>query len=529
MKHARKLISFLLALTMVFALAAVAFAADDAAETGDGKITITNATANQTYTIYRIFNLSYQVTSEEDAEETTGAYAYTVNDAWKSFFETNATGLNYFDIDDAGYVTAKENMDAAAFAAAAIAFAKDSSNSISDNGTKQASVAKDEETASAVFENLPLGYYLVDSTVGTLCSLHTTAKEVNIVDKNEQPIVEKKVYEDETAGATNDASIGDVVKFTATITAKEGAKNYVFHDKMTAGLTFDDDSVTVKVGETAYTNDENNTYYTVKTDDLEDTESCTFHIEFEQSFLNSITAKGEANTNGGATITISYEATLNANAVIAENGNTNSAHLSYGDNNDLTTTPVTTTTKTWKFDVYKHAEDETEDAAHPLAGATFTLTKKDGNEPIKFVNVKNEDSNITTTWRVAESDTETGAVTEITTDSTGKFTLQGLDSGEYVLTETKAPDGYNKLKDPIAITIDKDGNVSKTAAATEPETQDEYEDVTTDNTIKVENKTGTELPSTGGIGTTIFYIVGAVLVLGAVVLLVTKKRMSAAE
>ena len=108
---------------------------------------------------------------------------------------------------------------------------------------------------------------------------------------------------------------------------------------------------------------------------------------------------------------------------------------------------------------------------------------------------------------------EEGAVTEITTDTTGKFTIKGLDSDTYYLTEITQPAGYNKLADPIKVVIDGKGNVT-------------YNDDYT-GTIKVENKTGAELPSTGGVGTTVFYVVGGLMVLLAVVLLVTKKKMSA--
>ena len=144
----------------------------------------------------------------------------------------------------------------------------------------------------------------------------------------------------------------------------------------------------------------------------------------------------------------------------------------------------------------------------PLAGAKFTLSKKaDGTDPIALVN---ESNNV---YRVATKD-DTNTVTEITTDSTGKFTIKGLDSDTYYLTETAAPAGYNKLADPITIVIGENGVVNGTTDA--PQGVEE---------VKVLNQSGTELPSTGGMGTTIFYVLGSILVIGAVVLLVTKKRM----
>ena len=149
---------------------------------------------------------------------------------------------------------------------------------------------------------------------------------------------------------------------------------------------------------------------------------------------------------------------------------------------------------------------ETEKA---LAGATFTLSKNsDGSSPIALVSKGNN------VYRVAKTG-ETGTVTEITTDATGKFTIQGLDADTYYLTETAAPAGYNKLAGAVTITIGENGVVNATAEA--PQGVDE---------VKILNQSGTELPSTGGMGTTLFYVLGSVLVVGAVVLLVTRKRMS---
>ena len=144
-----------------------------------------------------------------------------------------------------------------------------------------------------------------------------------------------------------------------------------------------------------------------------------------------------------------------------------------------------------------------------LSGATFTLSKDaEGSNPIALVS---EGNNV---YRVAKTG-ETGTVTEITTDATGKFTIQGLDADTYYLTETAAPAGYNKLAGPVTIVIGANGVVNGTTEA--PQGVDE---------VKVLNQSGTELPSTGGMGTTIFYVLGSVLVLAAVVLLVTKKRMN---
>ena len=147
-----------------------------------------------------------------------------------------------------------------------------------------------------------------------------------------------------------------------------------------------------------------------------------------------------------------------------------------------------------------------------LAGATFTLSMSNtGANPIALIS---EDNNV---YRVAKTG-ETGTVTAITTDATGKFTIKGLDADTYYLTETAAPAGYNKLADPVTIFIGEDGVVNAT--------DDNPNGVTE---VKVLNQSGTELPSTGGMGTTVFYVVGGILVVGAVVLLVARKRMAAGK
>ena len=491
MKHARKLATLLLALVMVFAVGTTAFAAQEGELTG-GSITIDNAVSGQTYSIYQILYLeSYSTDANGNA---TGAYAYKANSAWADWLKTQTS---YVSIDAQGYVTwvaATDDATVAAFAKAAQAEATKQGSTITADSTTTAS------STTVTFSDLKLGYYLVDSTLGTLCSLDTTNPSVTIQEKNVAPGNEKKVEEDPTGnyGEKNDADIGQTVKFQSTITAQAGAENYVFHDKMSAGLTYTG-VTSVTLNGTAVDNTDEKAY-TVKTSELGD--DCTFHVVFTQAFCDTLKANDK--------IVISYTATVNKDAVVGGNGNKNESWLKYGENNDLTTTPSETTTYTWDVDVFKYTKNgETE---KPLAGAKFTLSKKaDGTDPIALVN---EGNNV---YRVATKD-DTNTVTEITTDSTGKFTIKGLGSDTYYLTETAAPAGYNKLADPITIVIGENGVVNGTTDA--PQGVEE---------VKVLNQSGTELPSTGGMGTTIFYVLGSILVIGAVVLLVTKKRMNAVD
>lgn len=476
----KKTMSVLLALVLLLALSVPAMAA------GEGTITINNAVVGQTYTIYEILYLeSY------NPAEGSEAYAYKATTAWNEFINSADIKGTYMDVDAQGYVTWKDGADAAAFAKLARAYAAD--NSIGNQGSEKA------ETTTIEFTGLELGYYLVDSTLGTLCSLDTTNPTVTIKEKNAEPTNVKTVEEDSTGayGSTNDADIGQTVNFKSTITAQAGAENYVFHDAMSIGLTYTGvTGVTLKRGVAeATTVDSAN--YEIKTEGL--TDGCTFEIVFTQAFCDTLKANDK--------IEISYTATVNENAVVGGNGNPNESHLSYGDQNHPTSTPDSTTmTYTWEIDVLKYTTKDGKEVK--LADAVFTLSRDEkGTDLIKLVKVEDN------VYRVAKTG-ETG-ITQITTDATGAFTIKGLDSDTYYLTEIAQPAGYNKLADPIKVVIDDHGNVKYNNDYT--------------GTVRVENKTGAELPSTGGVGTTVFYVVGGLMVLLAVVLLVTRKKMSAGK
>ena len=476
----KKTMSVLLALVLLLALSVPAMAI------GGGTITINNAVVGQTYTIYEILYLeSY------NPAEGSEAYAYKATTAWNEFINSAGIKGTYMDVDAQGYVTWKDGADAAAFAKLARAYAAD--NSIGNQGSEKA------ETTTIEFTGLELGYYLVDSTLGTLCSLDTTNPTVTIEEKNAEPTNVKTVEEDSTGayGSTNDADIGQTVNFKSTITAQAGAENYVFHDAMSIGLTYTGvTGVTLKRGVAeATTVDSAN--YEIKTEGL--TDGCTFEIVFTQAFCDTLKANDK--------IEISYTATVNENAVVGGNGNPNESHLSYGDQNHPTSTPDSTTmTYTWEIDVLKYTTKDGKEVK--LADAVFTLSRDEkGTDLIKLVKVEDN------VYRVAKTG-ETG-ITQITTDATGAFTIKGLDSDTYYLTEIAQPAGYNKLAAPIKVVIVDHGNVKYNNDYT--------------GTVRVENKTGAELPSTGGVGTTVFYVVGGLMVLLAVVLLVTRKKMSAGK
>ena len=484
---------------MVLGMASVVSAAEGAGATTSGtsattkgKITIDNAISGQTYKIYQILELE-SFSGKPSSGANTGNYAYKVVSEWNEFI-TTGEGNAYLESTD-GYVKWKGTTDdarVAEFAKKALAYAT--------NKNLTATKTEDQVTTKTVeFTDLALGYYLVDSSAGALCSLNTTDTDVTIQEKNDVPSVKKEVQEDSTSawGDSNTADIGQTVNFQTTITAQPGAQNYVLHDKMDEGLTFTDDSVAVKF-KTSETEREltENTEYTLTTSRL--TDGCTFEIAFNQAFCNTLAENDK--------IIVTYSATLNEKAVIAGEGNKNTTKLTYGDSSE--TTPSTTTTKTFELPVLKYTMKNGTETA--LAGAIFTLSKTaDGANLIKLVSDGN-DATAGDIYRVAKAD-DANTVTEVTTPASGKFTIKGLDADTYYLTETQQPAGYNKLSAPITVVIDENGNITVGANNVDE--------------VKVENNTGSILPSTGGSGTTLIYILGAILVLGSSVVLITKKRM----
>lgn len=493
MKLIKKIAAIMFAFMMVVSMSCNVKADDiTTPATGDGTIKINNAIPGQTYKLYRLLDLeSYSV--NEDGQKENGNYSYKPTSKWKTFLEGNGIRDVYFTFEN-GYASWKKGANVEAFAKLAIEHANKENPVIKADYQQPAPTATGGQTTSTVtFDSLPLGYYLVDSSAGSLCGLDTTAKEVTIEEKNGVPSVDKKVSNTQngTYGTSNNASIGDTVYFQTIITAQPGAQNYVLHDKMTDGLTFNN-KVEVKKGESPVATSD----YTLKTSGFID--DCTFEIVFGQTFCDDL-QKDEK-------ITVTYSATLNENAVIAGEGNKNQTWLKYGENNNLETTHPTTDTKTFEMHVFKFYKDKkNSDIETGLACAVFTLSKNpNGTDPIKLID---KGSN---TYRVAKKD-ETNTITEVITPDNGRFTIQGLGAGTYYLTEIQQPAGYNKLSGPVTVVIDE--NVKDRVGESEA------------NPVKVENKTGTVLPSTGGMGTTMIYLIGGALVLGSGVVLATKRRV----
>lgn len=495
----QKIASLVLALIMIFSLGITAFADDENA----GSITINGVALKDgnpvaTYSIYRLLDL-------ESYNTTAGAYSYKVNSDWTAFFATG-DGKAYIAFDADGYAkwtAADDDETKANFAKLALAYAE--ANEISPVKTSANAGEFVVTETTGKFSDLPLGYYLVDTTMGALCGLTTTNPAASVNAKNGQPTITKTVQEDlsQAWGEKNSADIGQTVEYSVNIHVHPGAQNYILHDEMGDGLTFG----TVKVGEQEVVRGEikkvehitsagvtdiasKGTDYTVVTECEDD---CDFEIVFSKDFCEHI----EANDR----IIVTYSAMLNKNAVIDGEGNKNTAWVSFGETHE--TAKSTVTTYTYGFDIVKTDGQNT-----LIDDAKFRIY--DAAEGGTEVGVVLMDDGVT--YRRARAD-ETGV--EIVVEN-GKVRVVGFDNGTYYLEETEAPDGYNKITARQKFII-SDGNLDATFNG------DIY---STGSGVHVVNKTGSMLPETGGMGTTIFYVVGGLLVGGAIVALVSKKRMS---
>lgn len=544
----KKLLSMILALALVFSFSTTAFAADPAGT--DGSITIENAYIGETYTLYKLFNVVSFMDKDTSAEGWNG-YVYEVIPEWEAFLASDAAKVwvdvdndNVIDegekilpfvIDSEKKVTVNSHVDEdntvteipesqwADFAKAALAYAKANSLTVAASETIEGVIVPGaNNTKSHTFEELDYGYYLVDTTMGLLCALNTTDPAVTIKDKNTPPTISKQVQEDSNSewGSDNDADIGQKVYYKTKIDVKTGAYGYVVHDKMTKGLTFNND-VTVELVKSGEEDAEvvEETNYTVAQNpectgcdwngdgDVTDDEDngCTFTVTFTDEFL--------ATLRNGDTLWVYYTATLNENAVF-DVPETNDTYLKYGNNS--VTNINGTETVTHKFTLVK-TDGETNEI---ITGAEFKLYKAVKNEDDTTKFVKGEEIKLVLDdgiYRPANS-TETATVISV-----GRATISGLDKDVYYLEESKQPDGYNKVKDLILVDL-TEGSLADTA---------EYVDETTAEndaaSFVVKNNRGVELPSTGGMGTTMFYLVGGIMTIGALVVLVARKRMEDAE
>ncbi len=544
---------------------------------GTGSITINNSVEGETYTAYQLFQL-FSWTDDDTAADQHASEAYTyyidTTHPLYSFLQnykydgTNSAFTFDTDHNNATIVTGKtltpvkatdgflgltgtpenfndENTEAEYQAPTGAKF-QDFARAVMDQikglqADDLAKISKQSTTASGettTISNLPLGYYVVDSTLGSLCALDTTNANVTIVDKNEVTIVAKQVKEDGGSeqsgyyGDKNDADLGQVVEYKTTVTIPLRQSNVIFHDTMSAGLTLVPGSIMVNGTDvsghfTIYDSlTSDNTNHNLPNNDKYTGD--TFAVMFDNAWTESLTASVD--------VTITYNAILNENAIVGDQnglamgaGNDNQCDVTFGD--AQSTESDWTRTYTWDFDLFKFTGDAQSPTA--LAGAKFTVAKSsDASTNLEFVLIAEGTATEAAVYRLAVTE-DTGKVTELETPASGKINIQGLDADTYTLTETVAPTGYNKLSGTISYTIDSntdsaqgnDNTKQTDGTVTYSHTFDGKTD--TAKQVDVLNQSGTELPSTGGIGTTIFYVIGGILVAGSIVLLITKRRMAA--
>ena len=511
----KKFFALALVLLMVLSLGAGALAA------GDGSITITNATIGKDYAIYKVFDATYSGSNVAYTYTKTGetdALFAILSGAGSPFELTASTVANVYN------VTVKAGKDAAAISTFLTA------NMQYLTQTKAATAT----TEKVKFTGLDYGYYYITSALGAVVTIDTAAPSAEVVDKNQgsswdlsehgKAIVVVGADGQEELVEINSANYGDDLTFRIGVNAVNYEKGkqvlqYVINDTMAAGLSFVDGSLKVTVdGKTLGAAD-----YTL--------------TPAGQSFKASIPwANGSAEAgytpkySANAVIIVEYKATVTNAAAIAGEGNKNTATYDYQTVDDTTgepwheSKPEETTTYVFALGILK-----TDEKGSPLAGAKFALTDEAGH-PI-YVTAADDSGTY-----VFDAQSESN---EVVSPASGLIVIKGLAAGTYELTETEAPRGYNLLENVITVeasvesvenyttTIttycDKDGNVvSQEVAGGTSKTTTAAVNVVP---VTVVNKAGTELPSTGGIGTTLFYVLGGLLVVGAVILFVTRKRM----
>lgn len=502
-----------------------------AAATGDLTITSTSAEfKGKTVMAWKMFDATVGAK---------GAVGYQLAKEWGPFFtSTNLTDFQGDGLTGAvlsqkayEYVSTLGDTDAekvVAFAKKAAAWAKDTKNNVTASSTAVAVANQDSTKYEAKFDSLSYGYYVVSPQDGSTGNNKrgTTAMLVNVKEaateaqlKSEYPTVDKTV-DDSDRSEGSDAQIGDTLKFTLTSKVPDLNEyeyfNFRFVDTLSKGLTLDKSSTVVKIKDKTLTLSNDNLatgQYTVGTEEVTDPQGATKLTITLKDLVKLAKEVGFTDITAGDSITVTYSATLNKDAAVGTdpNGdNTNSAKVEWGTKNetDYDGSSNEDKTHTYTFDFKIKKTDDAQPTANPLADAEFQIKKNGEDAPMKLVVVSKGSDTAPLIVRLAISpDDDTAAKTEVATPKSGLITFQGFDAGTYKLVETKAPDGYNKLKDEIAVVItptykQDDGTLQSyevTFDAQKP----------TDGIFVIVNKKGIELPETGGMGTILFTLVGA--------------------
>ena len=501
----KKILALVLALAMILMVGA-AFASGEAETPAEPTFTVTKAegisgnasitlnipedvakqAVENTYKIYKVFDAT------SDGESSSIAYTSRQGDSMPAGFVLDGQGnVHHGTKDETGAIT-EDN--AKALTDAEITSIK----SYVRNEDLVATVVVKGALSTFTVTGLPYGYYYITTTTGTVVTVDSTNPTATVDDKNSAPSLDKSITggDDDTiddAGKAAIAKVGSTVDYEVEIVVGTGMKNYIFHDKMSTGLEYISNSLTV-------------TGKVSKTDDTPVTINYTSPDKPEGD--DTITVKFADGLAAGTVITVAYSATV-TKAALTVDYEKNTAYLDYGDDNSHNKTPEDET-KVYAAKITVIKQDGQD---KPLTGAKFKLKKSD-TEWYKF-DTMNGKPVVTWVTEANADEIEAIALKEDANDpnkiTSCEAVFQGLPAGTYTLVETKVPDGYNKAADTSITVKEAKEEGALTIANLEQE-------------ATVVNNAGTELPSTGGIGTTIFYVVGGLLVLGAAIILITRRK-----
>ncbi len=524
MKQIKRAAGLVLALVMALALTVPAWAAGSPAEHctvyfGSG-YEVMAANANGLAQPYSEEVAGYQLLTLSTSQNADGTwnYAYSVNPTYQEIlFDVSHTDsgkdlLKYLDDMEDDSDDIRNFADAVYRKIQADASISPDATGTLTNGSGTINVGQGYWLFADVTD-----YTGKPDAVRSLVILDTKGQEsLTIEQKKDAPKVDKEIVGDGGAAAPSSAAIGDTIKYKITGTVSSQIGSYVtyyykFTDTLSKGLTYKENSLTVTIGATDVT-----AHFTRNIGTYDATNGTTITVEIVD--LKKLTELAGVTINKDTKVVVEYSATLNEHAVTGTDvGNPNDVALTFSNdpygNGTGTTPPDEVKTYTFDLNVLKFADNGGNKTG--LAGAVFTLSENaGGTDPIKLIVEKDKEE-----YRVAKPEEQTtpAAVTDIETGSSGEIMVRGLAAGKYYLTEKTAPKGYNPLEGAVEVTIGETGTITVNGASATVDTAA--------NVVKVENKAGALLPTTGGVGTTIFYIAGSVLAVGAAVLLITKKRM----
>lgn len=579
MTNLRKIMAVILAITMIMSLA-VSVSADDYSivvntpdgANNDGEIyyayKIFDAEASGSTYIYTLSSKSFfynTIYYLSDVYSNTGAVVSTASST--AYFKLTAT-----DSTNATYIV--EVLDVATgsdsyLASEVVSALKTQVDTDTSHSYATAQGVADNGSATISITGNTPGYYFVTTTVGSAVAVGGTyPTTATLNDKNENPSVDKTVYDEagqtyDTNSKENNAQIGDDVYFQVKITNINDATNLVMHDLAEAGLDIYIDSIVIKLysgtdagtestlqtndgdysvedsgvyymvgkltafGDTTYyTYDAtSNPPYTVVTGVATPDPDTDYYVLGDFDIIFDLTTSAYNYVDEDSYMIVSYKATVTSDAEVYDESNDNQTYVTYG--NSSYTAKSTTMTYVYEVEAYKYYNDAYAGVT-ALENVGFKLYYLDGSNTPTYVDVTYDDDLDSPThgyWVVnGTTDTDPDNVTQITTASDGTFKIAGLDADEtYYLKETDTPQGFNPLTADIMFKIN---STTKTLVDYGTSSISDNEG---QSNIRILNSQGANMPETGGIGTTIFYVVGGILVVGAVVLLITKKRLGNKE